>query len=286
MRRFTVLLIATCVFAFGQARPEFEVASIKPASGGIDQVAVGVHIDGAQVSMTTMSIKDLVAMSYRVRTNQITGPDWTGSQRYNISAKLSDGAAQAQVPQMLQSLLADRFQLKLHRETRELPVYALGIAKTGLKMTEIPPDPDSDYRSGGPVEVAAGGNANGAVMNLGKGTSLTLGPSSFEAKKLDLPRFADLLSRFMDRPVIDTTGLKGLYDFTLELTPEDRMAILIRGGVNQGAALPPQALRLLDFGSNASLVSALQKVGLTFEAKTAPLEMLVIDSAQKTPTEN
>jgi uncharacterized protein (TIGR03435 family) len=123
-------------------------------------------------------------------------------------------------------------------------------------------------------------------MNLGKGTSLTLGPTSFEAKKLDMPRFADLLSRFMDRPVVDTTSLKGHYDFTLELTPEDRIAILIRGGINQGAVLPPQALRLLDFGSNASLVNSLQKAGLTFEAKTAPLEILVIDSVQKTPTEN
>ena len=286
MIRAILGFIITAVVALGQTRPEFEVASIKPANDQILQVGVGLHIDGAQVSLTALSIKDIVAMSYRVRPNQITGPDWIANQRFNIAAKIPDGGSQNQVREMLQTLLADRFQMKMHEEMREFPVYALGIVKGGLKITALPEDPESDYRNNGPINIAAGGTGEGAVMNLGKGTSLTLGASSFEAKKLDMPMLADLLSRFTDKPVVDMTDLKGLYDFTLELTPEDRTAMLIRAAVTQGVVLPPQALRALDFGSTDSLTRSFQKLGFTFESRRAPLKFLVIDSIQKTPTEN
>ncbi len=113
-----------------------------------------------------------------------------------------------------------------------------------------------------------------------------MGATAFEAKKLDMTRFADMLSRFTDRPVVDMTDLKGRYDLTLELSPEDRTAMLVRIAVAQGVVLPPQALRALDFGSNVSLSSSLEKLGLTFDSRRAPLEVLVVDSIQKTPTEN
>jgi uncharacterized protein (TIGR03435 family) len=82
------------------------------------------------------------------------------------------------------------------------------------------------------------------------------------------------------------TDIKGRYDFTLDLSPEDRTAALVRSAVNAGLTLSPQALRALDFGSTVSVSESLQKLGLTFEARKAPLEVLVIDSIQKTPTEN
>jgi uncharacterized protein (TIGR03435 family) len=273
--------------ALAQTHLEFEVASIKPASEQVQQVAAGLHIDGAQVALNYFSIKDIVGIAYRVKPNQIIGPDWLTGQRFTIAAKLPDGASQDQVPQMLQSLLTDRFKMNMHRETREFPVYALGVAKTGLKMTALPPDPESETRGDkAPINIAAGGNGNGVAINLGNGSSFALGPTSFEAKRLDLPTTADMLSRFTDRPVVDMTELKGRYDFTLDLTPEDRTAMLIRIALAQGVVLPPQALRALDFGSNVSLSSSLEKLGLTFEPRRAPLDVLVIDSIQKTPTEN
>ncbi|HLH30035.1 MAG TPA: TIGR03435 family protein [Terriglobia bacterium] len=285
MRRTILLLIAACTVTFSQTRLEFEVASIKPATAQIEQVGAGLHIDGAQVSLTGLSIRDIMTMSYRVQPSQISGPDWIASQRYNVVAKLPDGATQDQVPQMLQNLLLDRFQMKMHREMRELPIYALSVAKAGLKMTALPPDPNDNGKPA-PISVAAGGNANGVSMQLGNGTSLTLGATSLEAKKMDMQRFTDLLTRFMDRPVVDMTDLKGSYDFMLELTPEDRTAMLVRSALNAGLTLPPQALRILDFGSTASLSSSLSKLGLTLDAKRSPLEVLVIDSVVKTPTEN
>jgi uncharacterized protein (TIGR03435 family) len=273
--------------ALAQTHLEFEVASIKPASEQVQQVAAGLHIDGAQVALNYFSIKDIVGIAYRVKPNQIIGPDWLTAQRFTIAAKLPDGASQDQVPQMLQSLLTDRFKMNMHRETREFPVYALGVAKTGLKMTALPSDPESETRGEkAPINIAAGGNGNGVAINLGNGSSFALGPTSFEVKKLDMPTTADMLSRFTDRPVVDMTELKGRYDFTLDLTPEDRTAMLIRIALAQGVVLPPQALRALDFGSNVSLSSSLEKLGLSFEPRRAPLDVLVIDSIQKTPTEN
>jgi uncharacterized protein (TIGR03435 family) len=153
-------------------------------------------------------------------------------------------------------------------------------------MTPLPPDPDSGNSGPAPITAGGFGNANGVVMNLGNGSTLSLGPTSFDAKKLSMAQLAELLTRFMDRPIVDSTGLNGQYDFSLELTPEDRTALLIRSAISAGVSLPPQAMKALDFGSNASLVNSLEKLGVTFQSTKAPLEVIVIDSIQKTPTEN
>lgn len=286
MFRLFLAIISASVLALGQARPEFEVASIRMATDQIERVGAGLHIDGAQVALTDLSIKDIVGMAYKVKPNQIAGPDWIGSQRYNIAAKLPDGASQDQVPQMIQSLLADRFQMKMHRESKDLPVYVLGVTKSGAKMSPLPPDPDDDNRGATPSNIAAGGDASGVAINLGKGTTMSIGATALEVKKMDLTQFADLLTRFEDRTVVDETNLKGRYDFNLELTPEDRTAMMIRAALSAGVVLPPQALRLLDVAPNTSLTNSLGKLGLTFDARRAPLEVLVIDNVLRTPTEN
>jgi uncharacterized protein (TIGR03435 family) len=281
-----IRIVALLLLAFLQARPEFEVASIRPAAEQTQGVAVGLHIDGSQVSFNYLSIKEYVVLAYRVKPNQVIGPDWMATQRFNIAAKLPDGTATDQVLPMLQSLLADRFQMKMHREMREFPIYTVGVAKTGLKMTAIPPDPNLDETAGAPLNIGGGGDARGVTISLPRGASFSLGATAFEAKRLDMPTFADMLTRFSDRSVMDMTGLKGRYDFTLELSPEDRTANLIRSAVSAGLTLPPQTLRALDYSSNASLIDSLQRLGLTFEARKGPLEVLVVDSVQKTPTEN
>src|SRR5262245_26767273 len=140
MIRSIILCLLTAAVAFGQTRKEFEVSSIRPvAEQPPNQVAVGLHIDGSQVRITYLALKDYIAMAYRTRLNQVSGPDWLATQRFDIAAKLPDGASQADVLQMLQSLLADRFQMKMHREMKEFPVYALEVAKTGLKIMESGP---------------------------------------------------------------------------------------------------------------------------------------------------
>ncbi len=101
-----------------------------------------------------------------------------------------------------------------------------------------------------------------------------------------MPNLALNLERFLDRPIVDMTNISGSYDFSLDLTAEDYRAMLIRAGTNAGVVLPPEALRLLDGASTPSLFEATQKLGLKLDARKAPLDVIVVDSARKTPTEN
>jgi uncharacterized protein (TIGR03435 family) len=287
MIRPTLLLLLTVAVSFAQTSKQFEVASIRPvAEQPPNQVGVGLTINGSQVRISYLSLKDYIGIAYRMRINQVVGPDWLGSQRFDIAAKLPEGAPQADVPEMLQALLADRFQMKSHRESKEFPVYALEVAKTGLKITESMTEAEAAAADAGAVNIAAGGSGLGATINFGNGSHFTLGVNGFETKRLTMGMFADMLTRFLDRPVIDMTGLKAGYDMTLELSPEDRMAMLIRSAVSAGVVLPPQALTLLDGASGDSLSNSLKKAGLTLESRRAPLDVIVVDQIQKTPTEN
>jgi len=186
---------------------------------------------------------------------------------------------------MMQALLADRFQVKTHLEKKELPAYVLEVAKGGFKLKEAPSD-GGDKGGAGAVNVAAGGTATGVGVNLGNGSSYTFSNNRFEAKKLAFPVFSGNLERFLDRPVVDMTDLKGQYDFALELTVEDYRAMLIRSAISAGVVLPPEALRAMEGGSMGSLFDALQKLGLKLEARKAPLDVLVVDRALKAPTDN
>jgi uncharacterized protein (TIGR03435 family) len=249
---------------------------------------VGVQIDAAQVHCEYLSLKDYIRFAYNVKDYQIVGgPDWLGSQRYDIAAKIPAGAPRDQIREMMQSLLSSRFGLQLHRGSKEFPVYALTVAKTGLKLKETAPDAESDGESGKPaVNVTATGGRGGTSVNLGNGSYFTFADNKFEARKLTMTSLAETLARFMDRPVVDQTELKGNYDLKLELAPEDYRAMLIRSALVAGVQLPPEALRALDGVSDASLFAGLQAVGLKLEARKAPLEVLIIDHALQTPTEN
>ncbi len=287
MFRSIILCLLSAVVAFGQTPKEFEVASIKSVSEQPpNQVAVGLHIDGAQIGITYLSLRDYISLAYNVRLNQIVGPEWLGAQRFDIAAKLPEGSQQADFREMLQALLADRFQMKVHREEKEFPVYALEVAKSGLKISESGPGIDARAANGSGFSVAAGGNANGATISFGNGTYFSLGQNGFETKGLTMAIVADMLTRFLDRPVIDMTNLKVGYDLVLNLTPEDRLSMMVRSAVAAGVVLPPQALALLDNPSHDSLTTALAKVGLALEGRRAPLEVLVVDQIQKTPSEN
>ncbi|HEY3840047.1 MAG TPA: TIGR03435 family protein [Bryobacteraceae bacterium] len=270
-----------------ETRPEFEVASIRPAAPLVPgDVGIGLHVDGAQVRIKSFSLLDYLCSAYRLKNYQVVGPDWIKAERYDISAKLPEGAAREQVPDMLKTLLQSRFQLKTHQESRPLPVYALVVAKSGLKLKELPPDPDDPEADKAGVNVNVGASRQGVSINLGRGSYFTFADNKVQIQKLTMTALADMLARFEDRPVLDMTGLKGKYDCTLDITPEDYRAMMIRSAIAAGVQLPPEALRLLDNASDSSLHSALEAVGLKLEPRKAPVETLVVDQASKTPTEN
>src|SRR3954465_556861 len=143
-RYFLPALLTAAAFAQNTPRPEFEVASIRPSAPPAADVKVGVHIDGAQVSFTYVALKDLIQSAYKLKNYQVVAPDFVASDRYDIAAKLPAGSNRDQLPEMLQALLEDRFKLKFHRDSKEFPVYALTVAKTGLKLKESPPDSEAE----------------------------------------------------------------------------------------------------------------------------------------------
>lgn len=284
-----LLLFFASLAAFAQSaapKAEFEVASVKPAGDTPpQQMAVGVHIDGAQVNCNYLSLKDYIRMAYRVKIYQVVGPDWMASTRFDISAKLPAGASRDQVPDMLKSLLAERFQLKSHLDSKEFPVYGLTVGKNGLKIKESPLEGEAGTGTA-PVNVTASGGPGGVSMSFGRGSYFNFGNNRLEARKIDMRNFTATLERFVDRPVVDMTDLKGNYDFTIEFTPEDYRAMLIRSALSAGVTLPPGAERLLEGVSGDSLFQGLQTLGLKLEPRKAPLEVLVVDQANKIPTEN
>jgi uncharacterized protein (TIGR03435 family) len=285
-----VLLLTAVVSA--QAGPTFEVASIRPSSEQVTQVTAGVRIAGSQVRFVGLPLKEYIVNAFGVKPQQIVGPDWLGQgdQRFDLAATIPAGGSAEQLPEMLQALLADRFQMKMHRESREFPVYALGVAKGGPTFQPSkPPEPAAAAAAGEkppPVNVVATGTNSGTSIDLGGGSSVAFGNNQLVVRKMTMATFAELLTRFVDRAVVDQTGLAGDYDIVIDIAPEDFQGLMIRSAVNAGVALPPQALRMLDNANTDPLSGPLRNVGLTLESRRAPLDVIVVDSIAKTPTEN
>jgi len=285
-------IVLTTIFAgslLAQAppNPKFEVASVRPSQpAGTDRVDIGVHRDGTQMRMVSLPMRDYIARAYRLKLYQVTGPDWLTTERFDVNAKLPEGSTQEQIPEMLQSLLEERFQIKVHREKKELPVYVLTIGKPPLKIQESAPDPAATIAPKGTTNVTATGSATGVSVDLGNGSYYTFNNGKFEIKKVTMDMLARQLERYVDRPILDMTDLKGIYDLSFDVPSEDYQRMLIRAGVNAGMMYPPQVLQYMDNGSIASLMDGLQQLGLKMDSRKAPLDVLVIDQLSKTPTEN
>jgi uncharacterized protein (TIGR03435 family) len=285
--RGTAFALFPLLQMLGQAPPEFEVASIRPSPPG--QINIGFHVDGTMVRYTDLSLNVYLQMAYGVKNYQISAPDWMASDRFGITAKLPPGSDPKQVPEMLQALLRDRFQMTMHREFKELPVYGLMLGKGELKLKASEAALDSDSSEAPKdvhVNVAAGGSGTETTVSYGNGAYSKLANNRFEGRKLPMAVMADSLAQFADRPVVDMTGLSGNYDFTMEFSPEDYLSMRIRAAAANGIALPPEVLKLMDSSSGDTLFNAVQKLGLKLEPRKAPIEILVIDRAQKTPAGN
>jgi uncharacterized protein (TIGR03435 family) len=278
-RRSVFIILFCAAVAFGQ---EFEVASIRLASQDAqNQTSAGIHTDGSTVRYSAVDLRLLLGIANHLKSYQISAPDWMVSERWDITARLPENADSKQIPAMLQALLRDRFQMKTHREARDLPVYGLAVDKGGLKMKASSDD-------AAPSGAAAGQSVDlqGQTVNYGNGSSLTFGENKLEGKKFSITSLADVLSRFADRPVIDMTGLTGEYDFTMEFSAEDFRAMMTRAAIAQGTAVSPEAVKFADASASDTLFSAIEILGLKLEPRKAPMEMLVVDDSLKTPTEN
>ncbi len=288
------LLAALAAFlpaaAIAQTAPkaEFEVASIRPANPEDAKVEVGMHIDGSQVRFSYLSVHETAAIAWKLKPYQVVGPPWITTDRFNINAKLPAGSKQDQVREMLQTLLISRFKMAYHMDKKEFAVYALVPGKSGLKLKETPADPaGTPAPSAAPLDIKAQGSAAGVYADLGGGSFYSFANNKLIGHKITLKVFADLISRYMDKPVVDMTGAPEdkQYEFEFEITPEDYRTMLIRAALSSGVTIPAEAARLAE-GTTDSLYSAMELTGLRMETRKTPQDVLVIDSAQKTPTAN
>ena len=285
MNRCVPLLSLFAAVITAQPGPAFEVASIRPSPEQRNEVTVGVRITGSQVRISSWPLKEYLAMAYRVRPQQISGPD-SLAQMFDIGATIPDGVSTAQVPEMLKTLLLDRFQLKARVEKKEFPVYALAVAKGGLKIQELPPDPAAEAAIRPVTDVQASGSGGGIALDFGGGSSFVLGNNRIEIRKMRMSDVANMVTRFVDKPVIDFTQTTGRYDMTIELTPEDYTAMMLRAAIGAGVQLPPQAFQALNAASGNPLKAPLEKIGLTFDTRSEPLDFVVVESILKNPTAN
>ena len=248
---------------------EYEVASIKPNKSGPGMVRLMSTPDG--FSATGVTLQMLVGNAYGVQNFQISGaPSWLGSDRYDLDAKMDSDTAAAlkkldqeqnrvERQHMLQKLLADRCKLTVQRETKDMPVYALVVAKNGPKLQEA--KPGDTYPNGfkGPDGVGHPG-----TMRMGRG--------QLTGQAISTDTLVRLLSQQLGRTVIDKTGLTGKYDFTLQWTPLP----------GQGLGLPPEAEVQQSDVEGPSIFTALQEeLGLRLESATGPVEIIVIDDARR-----
>ena len=291
-----------CAASFGQAPLEFEVASIKPSppldfAGGKVMVRVGASNDGAMVNYYRMTLKQLVQNAYRVKDYQVTGAPWMDTVAFDISAKLPEGATKDQAPDMLQSLLKERFKLTFHREKKDYPVFALVAAKSGAKLKTADPNNAFPVPPGAPRPPAPPSGGSGAANTSPEGqTRMMMTPSGgkVEARAITTARLAEMLSNYVGRPVLDETAIDGKYDFSLDVAPEEManssamkgmpmMEAMRKGG---DAAGPGRGGPEAGAEPHGSIFQSIQSYGLKLESKKAPVDIIVIDSAEKSPAEN
>lgn len=294
--------------AYGQT---FDVASVKPAtppvSGGRGMMRMGGPSGGpgtndpGRIRYPNMSLKNLLMTAYDVKDFQIAGPDWLGTERFDVNATMPPDTSKEQFRAMLQNLLAERFKTTLHRETKELPIYSLVVARSGPKMkesAEVPaPSEDAEPPSlpsqpkigpdGFPILPAAITGRGGIFGIMMPGRTRLIGQRQ---TMLDL---AARLTGQLNRPVTDATGLNAKYDFTLTFAPtEGTMGPMgpmppPPPGPASAAAVGAENVFRPDGEAPPDLFTAVQaQLGLKLEAKKGPVELIVIDHIEKTPTEN
>ena len=304
------LLACSSLAAFAQLtdpNPTFEVASVKPSepqTGNMLRIMMRGgpgSPDPGQITYTNVSLKILIQNAYNVKGYQITAPAWLDSQRFDIAAKIPKGATKEQFQKMLQNLLAERFKLVLHHETKDLPLYALVVAKNGPKLKEsAKEDPAAAAAAANAPPLPADGarirvGADGKLQmppGMGKGgMMMMMSPNGMQmtANGVKVAALIETIANQMGRPVTDETKLTGDYDISLNFTPENMGQMM--GGMPPplpaGEGAPMHASGGPESGGAPTLAVALQEqLGLKLESKKGPVDMLVVDSMEKVPTEN
>jgi uncharacterized protein (TIGR03435 family) len=237
--------------------PAFEVVSVKPggtlpipppSAKGLKSTGIMISEDPGRVTYLNTTLIPILTRAYQVKRRQIIGPAWLDSEKYDIVATIPKGAPKEQIPAMLQNLLAERFKMTVHLETRQEKIYALVVGKTAPRLKESK-DPDArgvSFDNQGHVQFLA----------------------------YSLADFADFLTNSLDRSVVDMTGLPGHYDISTELDPR-----ISKLG-------PPEAVEQDAANPLPSVFTSIQELGLKLEARDGMVKYVVIEKAEKVPVQN
>jgi uncharacterized protein (TIGR03435 family) len=266
--------------------------------------------DPGRFTTVNMSLSSLVSLAYNLKRYEYSGPSWMDSERFDIVAKVPLGATKEQFRVMLQNLLADRFKLAIHREKKDMQVYELVVGKNGSKLKESEPDPAANdaATAGGPnagtppppppppppgiagmprfTTNKDGFPALPAGMAKGRGPMTMIGPNgraSSQGSGMSMDQIVTFLANQIAKPVTDATGLKGKYDFRLQWAVEMRGGMMPPPpGADANASLPSAP-----DDSGPTIYAAIQdQLGLKLEQKKGQIDLLVVDHAEKVPTEN
>lgn len=318
------MFLAFCL-CYGQAPDKaltFDAASVKPAAlpapDGSGRIIMAGPSGGpgskdpGRVRYPFISLKNLLMEAYDVKGLQIQGPAWLDTERFDLNATMPPETTKEQFRAMLQNLLAERFKLTIHRETKEFPMYSLAVARNGPKMKESAPVPAAQDDSGAapPPAMPAGPIAIGPdgfpALPAGRGRLFLMmlsGRARLVGQQQTALDLATRLTTILSRPVSDTTGLTAKYDFTLTFSTEGIAptgpmgqgagGVMVSvappapsGGGGGGGGAAPASLPEADTPPPDIFKALKEQLGLTLEPKKGPVELIVIDHIEKTPTEN
>ena len=273
------MLFSFSVAAFGQSTPEleFEVASVKTAEPPAFRFTVSIRggpgTDGPGLfRCENMSLSNLVRIAYNEKRTSM--PDWMNTAMFNVDAKVPKGTTRDQFSVMLQNLLVSRFKLAVHHETREIPTFVLVVAKNGPKFKEagaekpVVEDKDEPTRPPTPEPIRLDKEGY-PIFTPGKAQQVMAGNRArMSDPRMTMAELANSLGAQLHGPVTDATGLKGAYEITLYWTVDTMVATA-------------------ETDSGPGLLEALaNQLGLRVESKKGPAYFLVVDHAEKLPTEN
>jgi uncharacterized protein (TIGR03435 family) len=280
----------------GAALPAFEVASVKPNTSGGPGMRIGFQ-PGGRFTASNMTLREMIRIAYQVQPFQLTGgPGWIDSERFDVTAKAEGDVPPAQMWLMMRTLVAERFNVAVRHETREMPIYALVLARSDGRMGErlrpagpdclaltipagmpAPPPPPGGPGRGGPGPAGRGPGGPGGPGSPGSNDPngppacpTIFGPGFMSARRTTMAQFARGLANQVRRVIVDRTGLTGNFDADLEFTPEFR------------PPAPPDAPPINIPSDGPSIFTALQEqLGLKLDSHRGPVEMVVVERAEE-----
>jgi uncharacterized protein (TIGR03435 family) len=259
-------------------QPKFEVTSVKPNKSGNPLMITDLGKLGGHFTATNYNLRRLIGLAYKLFPGQTQKtlfgiPDWIDSEHFDIEAETEGNPTVEQSRLMLQSLLADRFKLVVHHETRQLPVYTLALSKPGRTGPQLKPHLDDANCLDTPGSSPPGPGERIPSICGGFSISGQSGGLREAGSKISMDMLAATLSDLMDRPVVNLTGLTGLFDVTYEAAFEFRGGQIVPATASDPSGPP-------------SIFTALQEqLGLKLESQTGAVDVLVIDHVER-PSEN